>query len=97
MGLDVLYLTWNRRAFTEFSLQMLLDNTDWEKVDRLIVHDDGSDKSEGTLAKVRDMLHDQKPPVEVIIEARPWGVRFASPPAVMNWYVEKYGDSERFA
>ena len=97
MGVDVLYLTWNRRAFTEFSLQMLLNNTNWEKVDRLVVHDDGSDKSEGTLAKVRDMLHDQKPPVEVIIEARPWGERFASPPAVMNWYVENFGDSERFA
>lgn len=97
MGVDVLYLTWNRRAFTEFSLQMLLDNTDWSKVDRLIVHDDGSDKSEGTVAKVKDMLHDQKPETEVIVHARPWGVRFGSPPAVMNWYIETFGDSERFA
>lgn len=97
MGVDVLYLTWNRRAFTEFSLQMLLDNTDWSKVDRLIVHDDGSDKSEGTVAKVQDMLREQKPKTEVIVQARPWGVRFGSPPAVMNWYIENFGDSERFA
>jgi len=97
VGVDVLYLTWNRRRFTQFSLQMLLDNTDWSRVDRLVVHDDGSDRDEGTVAMVKDMLHDQKPPVEVIIEARPWGVRFGSPPAVMNWYVENFGDSERFA
>ncbi len=97
MGVDVLYLTWNRRAFTEFSLQMLLTNTDWSKVDRLVIHDDGSDRSEGTVAKVKDMLHDQKPPVEVVFEARKWEDRLGSPPAVMNWYVENFGDSERFA
>jgi glycosyltransferase involved in cell wall biosynthesis len=96
-GIDVLYLTWNRREFTRFSLQKLLNNTDWSLVDRLIVHDDGSDRDEGTVALVNDMLHDQKPKVEVIVKARPWDVRFGSPPAVMNWYVENYGDSERFA
>ena len=98
MGIDVLYLTWNRREFTRFSLQMLLNNTDWEKVDRLIVHDDGSDKSEGTVALVKDMLHDQKPKTKVIVEARPWAERLGSPPAVMNWYIDTFGDeAERFA
>lgn len=93
--IDILYPTWNRREFTRFSLQMLLDNTDWSLVRRLVVHDDGSDNQEGTVKLLREMLAD--PPVETVIEARPWDVRFGSPPAVMNWYVENFGDSERFA
>jgi len=95
--IDVLYPIWNRREFTRFSLQMLLDNTDWSLVRKLVIHDDGSDKSEGVLPMVQDMVHDQKPGCEVVIHARPWGVRFGSPPAVMNWYIDEHGDSRYFA
>jgi len=93
--IDVLYPTWNRRKFTRFSLQMLLDNTDWSLVRKLVIHDDGSDEQEGTVKLVRDLTRDA--PVEVDIFARPWADRFGSPPAVMNWYLDNYGDSDFFA
>ena len=95
MAIDVLYLTWNRKAFTEFSLRMLLANTNWSRVRRLVVHDDGSDAQEGTISLLNLMLKDA--PVDVHFERRRWDVRFGSPPAVMNWYMETFGDSERFA
>lgn len=98
--IDVLYLTWNRREFTRFSLEMLFENTDWSLVRNLIVHDDGSDAQEGTADLVAGMLErfsqrDDAPPVAFC--QRKWEERFGSPPAVMNWYVENWGDSERFA
>jgi hypothetical protein len=93
--IDLLYLTWNRREFTKFSLQMLLDNTDWSKVRYLIVHDDGSDHDQDIPKLVQSMLAD--PPVETKLHFRDWDCRFGSPPAVMNWYIDHYGDSERFA
>jgi hypothetical protein len=40
---DVIYLTFNRLAFTQTSFAALLSNTDWQHVDRLIVYDDGSE------------------------------------------------------
>ena len=95
MSLDVLYLTWNRREFTEFSLRMLLENTNWGLVRRLIVHDDGSDTGENIPKLVRSMLKDA--PVDVEIKARTWQDRFGSPPAVMNWYLDNFGDSIYFA
>jgi hypothetical protein len=95
MAVDVLYLAWNRREFTEFSLRMLFENTDWSKVRRLVIHDDGSDPEEGTSALLRTMVKDA--PCEVVLEQRKWDYRLGSPPAIMNWYVETFGDSERFA
>jgi hypothetical protein len=93
--IDILYLTWNRREFTQFSLQMLLDNTDWSQVRYLVVHDDGSDKGQNIPKMIVEMLTDA--PVETKLHFRDWEERLGSPPAVMNWYVETYGDSERFA
>ena len=95
--IDVLYPTWNRREFTRFSLQMLLDNTDWGYVRRLVIHDDGSDDQEGTVKAVEKLLEERNPSVEVVFYKRKWSERFGSPPAVMNWYVDKHGDSDRFA
>ncbi len=96
-GIDILYLTWNRRAFTEWSLSMLIENTDWSLVRRLVVHDDGSDKKEATVDLVARMIEPLVDRVEVAFCQRPWDERFASPPAVMNWYIDTHGDSERFA
>lgn len=97
MSLDILYLTWNRKAFTEFSLRMLLENTNWDLVRRLVVHDDGSDKDEGTTKLVDGMLADLFGEVDIVFYKRPWEHRFGSPPAVMNWYLDTFGDSEFFA
>ena len=54
MSVDVLYLAWNRLAFTRTSFQLLTVNTDWAKVDRLVVYDDGS--TDGTLEYLRDAI-----------------------------------------
>jgi glycosyltransferase involved in cell wall biosynthesis len=39
---DVLFLSWNRLAFTKTAFEALLANTDWSRVRRLRVFDDGS-------------------------------------------------------
>jgi predicted glycoside hydrolase/deacetylase ChbG (UPF0249 family) len=44
---DLIYLTWNRRAFTEASMAALRANTDWSLVRQVTVYDDGS--TDGTL------------------------------------------------
>ena len=40
--IDVLYVACNRRAFTEHTLDMLIDNTAWPLVNKLWLWDDGS-------------------------------------------------------
>jgi hypothetical protein len=95
-GVDVLYLTWNRLEFTEFSLRMLLENTDWSLVRNLVIHDDGSDDTEG-MAALLEWAAGRVEHANVPVEMKPWDERFGSPPAVMNWYLEHFGDSERFA
>jgi glycosyltransferase involved in cell wall biosynthesis len=42
MKVEILFTAWNRRAFTEVSFELLKRNTDWSKVSRLVVYDDGS-------------------------------------------------------
>ena len=86
--LDVLYLTHNRRAFTELTFQKLVENTNWDLVDHLIVYDDNS--MDGALEEVTTRL----PEVPV-----PWDLRkhdWGSPVAVMNDYVAST-ESDRFA
>lgn len=39
---DLLFLTWNRKEFTEVSLRCLVENTNWRMVKRLVIYDDGS-------------------------------------------------------
>lgn len=77
--IEIIYLAWNRRAFTELSFELLLANTPWDRVSRLRVYDDGS--SDGTrewlaeairLCPVEHELHD---------------TRLGSPPATMNEHV----------
>ena len=41
-SVDVLFLAYNRLAFTQESFKALLENTDWQYVQRLSVYDDGS-------------------------------------------------------
>lgn len=39
---EILYLAWNRLEFTRKSFETMIANTDWTKIDRLVVYDDGS-------------------------------------------------------
>lgn len=78
--IDVLYVSWNRLEFTRASFAALLDNTNWELVNRLVVHDD--DSSDGSRAWLADEIG--RAPVETLFSTR----RFGGPVATMNWYLD---------
>lgn len=77
---DILYLAWNRLEFTRFSFNMLLRNTDWDLVDKLVIYDDES--TDGTT----EFLHEAagRCPVQTEINV----IKTGSPVAVMNRFVE---------
>ncbi len=54
MSAEILYLAFNRLAFTQVSFGLLLEHTDWPLVDRLVVYDDGS--KDGTAEWLEDAL-----------------------------------------
>lgn len=78
---DILYVAWNRLTFTRFSFAMLIRNTDWSLVDRLVIHDDGS--VDGTLAYLKEAM--KACPVDAVLNS---DEHLESPPAVMNRMVE---------
>ncbi len=88
MTLDVLYVAWNRLEFTEFSYRMLVENTAWDRVEKLILYDDGS--QDGTAAFLSDMVSHAPVPCEF------WQDSLRSPPAIMNRYVAS-SEAEWFA
>lgn len=51
---EILYLAWNRLEFTRKSYETMLANTDWSRVDRLVVYDDGS--TDGTAEYLREQV-----------------------------------------
>ncbi len=81
MTLDVLFVAWNRLEFTEFSYRMLVENTAWDRVSKLILYDDNS--QDGTQTFLRDMSR------EAPVECEFWQNEYHSPPAVMNLYVSR--------
>lgn len=83
MVVDILYLAWNRLEFTKFTFDMLLRNTDWDLVNRLHVHDDGSE--DGTAEWLSDAIKEMPVTTSYSMDS------LRSPPAVMNRYV---ADSE---
>jgi glycosyltransferase involved in cell wall biosynthesis len=88
MRVDLLYLAFNRLAFTRLTFETLLANTDWNLVDRLLVYDDGSE--DGTRAYLDAAIGGC--PVDWHLVHAGWG----SPVEIMNHYVE-HADSEWFA
>lgn len=87
MSLDVLYLSHNRREFTELTFSKLVENTNWDLVDRLIVYDDSS--TDGALEEITSRIG--AVPVQYEIREHDFG----SPVAVMNDYIAST-DAERF-
>lgn len=82
MNVDVLFTCWNRREFAQFSLGMLIRNTDWSLVRRLVIIDDGS--TDGTREWLRDITAGQLVPCATrYIETD----RLGGAPAIMNLYV----------
>lgn len=88
MSLDILYLTHNRREFTELTFELLVRNTNWKHVDRLIVYDDNS--TDGAREEVASRIERVPVPAEIRDH------NFNSPVAVMNHYIQS-ADSDRFA
>lgn len=76
---DILYVSWNRRAYTQTTFNLLLQNTNWDRVHRLFVVDDGS--TDGTLEWLEENLH--RSPVDAILHK----TQTNSPPMVMNEYM----------
>ena len=78
---DILFLAKDRRTFTEMTFGWLLENTNWDLVNRLIVYDDGS--TDGTREWLRDIV--RSCPQEHYLRE----THFGSPVAVMNDYLDK--------
>jgi glycosyltransferase involved in cell wall biosynthesis len=80
MTVEILFTAWNRLAFTRVSFELLKRNTDWNRVSRLVVYDDGS--TDGT----RNYLRKAGREIEVpAFEVREGG--WHSTGATMNDYV----------
>jgi len=88
VSLDVLYLTRNRREFTELTFELLVQNTNWDLVDRLVVYDDHS------IDGAREEVSSRIDRVPVPSEIRDHD--FGSPVLVMNDYISTT-EAYRFA
>jgi glycosyltransferase involved in cell wall biosynthesis len=75
--IDILFLAFNRLEFTRETLAAMVRNTDWDRVRRIVVYDDGS--TDGT----REHLQEFDYPVDVEIRHSKLG----SPVAIMNEYL----------
>lgn len=91
MTIDVLYLAWNRKEFTETSFRLLLENTDWGLVNNLVVYDDGS--TDGTREWLEENIN--VCPVPHVLRKRSKG-RWRSPVEIMVDYLAG-SDSDVFA
>lgn len=80
MTIEILYLAWNRKAFTEASFGFLVENTNWDLVDRVKLYDDGSE--DGTW----EWLEENKGRIPV--EHELIFTSFKSPVAIMNRFLK---------
>jgi glycosyltransferase involved in cell wall biosynthesis len=90
MNTDLLFLTHNRKAFTEASLNALQANTNWGLVDKFIAYDEES--TDGTLELVKERLSEISEVVPVELRQGRWN----GPAGVMRDYVQ-HSDSDVFA
>ena len=86
--IDVLYVSCNRLRYTQETFTALLENTDWDEVRRLYIHDDGS--SDGTWQYLLRAAND----LPSALEWRVHGTRLGGPVAAMNWYLDQHAATE---
>jgi len=86
VNLDILYCSWNRASFTEFSFRMLLENTSWDRVRTLVVHDD--DSSDGTTLLLKQHRQSKTAESHGVASVR-WDFNrhLGSAPAVMSDFI----------
>jgi glycosyltransferase involved in cell wall biosynthesis len=77
--IDILYLAFNRLEFTRQSITAMIANTDWDKVKKLVIYDDGS--TDGT----REYLESLEYPCQFEVRHSHLG----SPVAIMNDYLRR--------
>lgn len=87
--INILFVAWNRRAYTEASFQALLDHTDWAEVDTLHIHDDGS--TDGTAEYLQDALNLVPHTVTVKFET----LRLGGPVAATNRHLDMCPQTEQ--
>ncbi len=80
MRVEILYLAFNRLAFTQVSFGLLLEHTDWSLVDKLVVYDDGS--KDGTAEWLEDAVKQS-----AVEEIEFWQTKLGSPVEVMIDYL----------
>lgn len=85
--IDILYLAFNRKAFTVATLGAMLENTDWSQVRRVVLCDDGS--SDGTARVISGATFP-------CITERIF-TNCQSPVAVMNKFITEMNPPEIFA
>ena len=86
MKVDILFTAWNRKQFVEMSFEFLLKNTDWSKVNKVTVYDDGS--KDGTKVWLERQIvplnqAGRHPPFELL------HTNLNSPPALMNHFLAR--------
>lgn len=86
--IEILYLTFNRKAYTAETLAALLANTNWREVSRVVVYDDCS--SDGTRELLGDVAPGWPVPMEIV------DGRFGSPVTVMNEYLQRPAGGDVF-
>lgn len=91
---EILYVAYNRLEFTKVSWNLLLENTGWDLVSRLVVYDDGS--SDGTQEWLIDQCEafDLGGPVGPAVIKR--DTNNILPVNIMNHYVDRT-DADWFA
>jgi glycosyltransferase involved in cell wall biosynthesis len=75
--IDIIYPTFNRLEFTKESLSVMIRNTDWAQVRKLILYDDGS--SDGTREYLKSVEYPAK--IEFVFE------EIGGPVAITNRYL----------
>lgn len=86
----MLFLTWNRKEFTEVALDCLVRNTNWAMVRRLVIYDDGSEPEQlGAISRLIPSPADVRVPVDVRHTRR------LGPPGVMLDYL-RYDPADVF-
>lgn len=91
--IDVLYVAYNRLAYTRESFTALLRNTDWSEVESLYVFDDASTDGTAEWLEAAVLDHADGGVLADTYYRMSWA-RKGGPVAAMNWYLDERRDSE---